>query len=129
MTEFFGGRARLVPVSVREDSRGVLLPFDFSNFPFAPCRAFTVSNVPQGTVRGGHAHKYGDQLLVCLQGRIGIVMRHQNDVETLLMEPGSPGLLVSAGVWCQQTYMTAETVLLAFASHPYDPQSYQTDWC
>ena len=124
MMGFFEGRARLVPFCRHEDTRGMLLPFDFSKLPFEPCRAFTVSNVPVGEVRGGHAHKYGEQLLVCLQGRVDILIRHQTDTEMLVMEPYSPGLLVCAGVWCQQTYMTAETVLLVFASHPYDPQSY-----
>lgn len=125
---FFDGRARLIPMSGHGDRRGLLLPFDFAQLPFAPRRAFSVSNVPAGEVRGRHAHRHGEQLLVCLQGSIEILMRYQDDAETLTLEPGTPGLLIGTGVWCQQTYLSAGSVLLVFASHPYDPQSYTTSW-
>lgn len=127
-TDFFDGRARLIPLRGHGDARGLLLPFDFATLPFTPCRIFTVSQVPTGTVRGAHGHKSGEQLLVCLQGRIDILMRHLDEAETLTLSPSSHGLLVGAGVWCQQTYLTWETVLMVFASQPYDPQSYLTDW-
>lgn len=124
--ELLNGRAQLIPLRRHEDERGWLLPFDFAHLPFEPRRVFAVTNVPQGGIRGGHAHSDGQQLLVCLQGRVGIRMRHGNDTVTLVLEPAASGLLVTADVWCQQTYATAETVLLVFASHPYDPTSYVT---
>ncbi len=125
---FFDGRARLIPHDAHQDGRGLLLPFELGSLPFVPCRIFTISNVPQGEIRGRHAHKYGEQLLVCVQGKISVLMRHAEESETVLLEPGSPGLLLAAGVWGQQTYLTAGSVLLVFASHPFDPASYKARW-
>src|SRR5512139_1299903 len=107
---FFNGRARLIPLDVHQDRRGLLLPFELGSLPFAPRRIFTISNVPQGEIRGRHAHQSSEQLLVCVQGRISVLMRHAEESETVLLEPGSPGLLLAAGVWGQQTYLAAGSV-------------------
>ena len=123
-TEYFGGRARLIACSSQTDERGVLLPFYFNQMPFAPCRSFAITNVPAGVVRGGHAHRSGMQMLVCLHGRIEILMRYQDEEATLVMEPSSFSLVFGPGVWCQQRYATEGSVLLVFASEPYDPKSY-----
>lgn len=123
-TEYFGGRAKLISCSSKTDERGVLLPFQFDQMPFTPCRSFAITNVPAGVVRGGHAHRSGMQMLVCLHGCIEILMRYQDKEATLVMEPFSPGLVFGPGIWCQQKYMVEGSVLLGFASEPYDPKSY-----
>jgi dTDP-4-dehydrorhamnose 3,5-epimerase-like enzyme len=126
--EFFGGRARLISIEVHQDSRGLLLPFDFDSLPFTPRRVFSISNVPQGEIRGRHAHKQGEQMLVCAQGQISVLMRHREESASLLLEPGSPALLLGPGVWAQQTYLSAGSVLLVLASHPFDPDSCTERW-
>lgn len=128
MTAFFGGLARLVSFPAHADARGVLLPFQFDQLPFRPCRAFTVTGVPAGVARGGHGHRSGTQLLVCLQGCIEILMRHGGQEAKLILEPVPSGLVLGPGVWCRQTYLTEGTVLLVFASELYDPDSYLEHW-
>lgn len=124
----FEGLARRVPLPARTDARGRLLPLEFDHLPFTPRRVFTVADVPAGTVRGGHGHRAGQQLLVGLQGRIEILLRHGPREATTVLLPAGPGLLLQAGVWCRQTYAQAHSVLLVFASEPYDPASYVEDW-
>jgi hypothetical protein len=53
--EFFQGRARVIDLPVKVDSRGSLIPFDFAQLPFPPRHAFTVQGVPAGMTRGRHA--------------------------------------------------------------------------
>ena len=53
-----------------------------------------------------------------------MLMRVADGEERLMLSPGAPGLLVGPGVWCQQTYLAEGSVLLVFASEPYDPSSY-----
>ena len=123
-TEWFSGRARLVEVKRFDDARGSLLPIEFNELPFLPRRLFTVAGVPAGTVRGGHAHRYGEQLLVCIQGCIDIWLRHDDEEARLTLVPDGPGLMAGPLVWSQQTYLRSGSVLLVVASHPYDPDSY-----
>ncbi|MGO8756475.1 MAG: sugar 3,4-ketoisomerase [Gallionellaceae bacterium] len=126
--EFFDGRAWLIPFVGHSDERGVLVPFDFKQMPFIPSRTFVVSHVPVGSVRGGHRHQSGMQMLVCLQGCIEILMCYQEAEVSLLLDTSSPGLVFGPGIWCQQKYVTAESMLLVFASEAYDPASYIEDW-
>ena len=75
MTQYFGGRARQVACPPVTDQRGSLTPFDYADLPFPPRRVFAVTDVPPGTSRGGHSHGSSTQLLVCLAGRIELLMR------------------------------------------------------
>ena len=127
-TEFFGGAARLTPCQVLSDTRGSLLPFPFEPMPFLPNRAFAVTHIQAGMVRGGHAHLRGYQWLVCLNGSIEILMRCHGEEVTLLLDSERFGLLLGPGVWCQQKYLAEGSVLLVFASESYDPSSYVEQW-
>jgi dTDP-4-dehydrorhamnose 3,5-epimerase-like enzyme len=121
---FFDGRASLIPLICNIDRRGSLLPVDFSDLPFHPCRAFVVQDVPAGTARGGHAHRRGSQLLVRLAGRVLVEMRVGGQQAHCLLDRSDRGLLVGPGVWAQQTYVDSGAILLVFASEPYDPADY-----
>jgi dTDP-4-dehydrorhamnose 3,5-epimerase-like enzyme len=116
-------RASVVPLDRHEDNRGVLVPIEFSDLPFEPRRAFTVSGVPPGTARGGHAHRSGRQFLVCPTGRVRVRLRDRTGVETVVLDRPDQGLLIEPGVWSEQVYELDETVLLVFVSEPYDGAS------
>ena len=53
--------------------------------------------------------------------------REQQEVRSVLV-PTGPGLLLGPGVWCRQTYLDSDSVLLVLASEPYDPSSYNGHW-
>ena len=101
---FFDGKAQLVDCIKRSDDRGTLLPYPLDRLPFLPCRAFVVSDVPAGTIRGGHSHRSGIQMLVCLKGRIEVLMRHRDEEIAVSLSSLSQGLVLQAGVWSQQTH-------------------------
>ncbi|MDC0363044.1 FdtA/QdtA family cupin domain-containing protein [Halioglobus sp.] len=125
--KYFDGRAWLHTLERITDHRGVLSPFDFSAMPFEPSRTFVVSGSSANTVRGGHGHRQGQQMLVCLQGRIEVLMRTDGEEASTTLEPGLSGLVFGPGIWCQQTYQVAGSILLVFASDPYDATSYLRD--
>ncbi len=106
------------------ERRGTLLPFDFETMPFIPKRVFVVNDVPAGTVRGQHAHRRGRQLLVRLAGEIRVEVRRHGRSKTVSLVNSRIGLLVPAGVWASQTYVTSDSALLVLCSEPYDSTSY-----
>lgn len=121
------GGAYLIPLPRKVDPRGALLPLDFQALPFQPQRIFTVSEVPRGTHRGRHAHRGGRQLLVCLKGQIRVQVARDEQRATFTLHPGGSGLLIEAGVWGEQCYEAADSILLVLCSEPYDPGSYLRD--
>lgn len=123
----FAGCVRLIPLPKIDESRGSLTEFDHAALPFEPRRSFVVDNVPKGTTRGGHAHKSCEQLLVCLRGQLTVRVAFRNRSAELVLDGPSVGLYLAAGVWAEQTYDKDGTCLLAFASQPFDPDSYMPE--
>lgn len=103
------------------------MELDHRSLPFAPRRTFVIKDVPAGGVRGGHAHKSCDQLLICLRGRVRVELALGNNRACVELDRPTLGLHLGAGVWARQTYETCDTELLVFASLPYDPASYISD--
>jgi hypothetical protein len=122
---FLGGRSRLLAFPSYIDSRGDLTALPFDELPFLPQRSFFVHTVPEGTRRGGHSHHIARQLLFCLSGRVSVLMRNAGDEVTVVLEDRSEGLLIEAGVWAQQTYLTENAVLFALASEKFSLPSYR----
>jgi len=122
--ELFQGRARWVRFSAKAEPRGCLIPFDFEKLPFPPRHAFIVRDVPADTVRGRHARRDTLQLIVCLAGALSVELRDAIRSETVVMDRPDTGLLISGGLWAAQTYLSPETIMLVFASEPYNPEDY-----
>jgi UDP-2-acetamido-3-amino-2,3-dideoxy-glucuronate N-acetyltransferase len=111
------------------EPRGALVEFDYRSLPFSPQRTFFIKDVSPGTVRGGHAHKVCEQLLVCVRGRLTVELAINESRARVILDRPTLGLYLGAGVWAQQTYETRDTELLVFASLPFDPSSYiRSDW-
>jgi dTDP-4-dehydrorhamnose 3,5-epimerase-like enzyme len=117
------GHAWLYRLPAIADPRGELVPLDFAALPFVPRRAFLVQGTPAGQVRGGHGHAHGQQLLVCVAGRVDVELRHRGASEQVALHAGRDALLVKAGVWARQVYGDG-AVLLVLASSAYDPDAY-----
>ncbi|MFK7954766.1 MAG: FdtA/QdtA family cupin domain-containing protein [Lysobacterales bacterium] len=104
--------------------QGDLHVSEFQALPFMPVRMFTVSNVPTGTTRGGHAHRDGYQLLICAGGRVDITFRRGDQHKTTICTPDSGGVLIPPGLWAQQHFIAPNSLLLVLCSHPYNEDSY-----
>jgi hypothetical protein len=117
-------RARRMALPRVDQSRGSLLPFEFSGLPFVPRRIFVVDQVPAGTCRGAHAHRSARQLLVCLAGRIEVELRDGDSVESVTLDDSRHGLLIEPGVWAAQTYLDTGSVLLVLSDESYDEAAY-----
>jgi dTDP-4-dehydrorhamnose 3,5-epimerase-like enzyme len=119
----FAGRVGLIPLRGIVEARGRLVEIDHAKLPFAVRRSFLVDRVPDGTVRGGHAHRHCQQVLICLQGRVLVDLKTNNDSAEVMLTDSAEGLFIDAGIWSAQRY-EAGARLLVLASHPFDPNSY-----
>lgn len=109
-----------------KDIRGSLIPVYFEKLPFKPKRIFTVSEVPKGMWRGGHAHKQNEQYLVCVQGSITVTQYDGKGTETAELSPGQ-GVLVKRMMWDSQRFNTGNDVLLVLCAMPYVADDYIRD--
>jgi dTDP-4-dehydrorhamnose 3,5-epimerase-like enzyme len=118
----------LVRMTRVDDMRGGLVAANFeSDLPFVPRRVFMVFGVPSADVRGAHAHRQCQQLLVCVQGSVRTVVDDGRQREELVLDRPDVGLHVMPMIWGTQYRYSSDAVLLVLASHPYDAGDYIRD--
>lgn len=99
-----------------------------SDLPFVPQRFFTVFGVPSAHVRGEHAHRLCDQVLICVAGSVTVLVDNgAQRSEVGLVDP-SIALYIPAMVWGSQFRFSRDAVLVVFASRPYEPEDYIRDY-
>lgn len=123
-SELTGG-ARLIPLRVASDLRGSLAAIELgTDLPFVPARFFAVFDVPSKDVRGEHAHRACEQVLVCLRGSVACIVDDGTQRTEVLLDRPSVGLYMPAMTWGTQYRYTDDAVLGVFASLPYDSGDY-----
>jgi len=120
---------KIYKMPVIEDLRGNLTFYQYGDqLPFIPKRYFIVYDVPTSKVRGEHAHKKLEQILVCIKGSCSVVVDDGNKrLEIPLDNPGV-GLYVPPMVWAIQYKYTGDAILMVLASQVYDPDDYIRDY-
>ncbi|MBW0254605.1 WxcM-like domain-containing protein [Cellulomonas sp. PS-H5] len=119
------GGARLLRLRVASDLRGSLAAVELGkDLPFEPARFFAVFDVPSKDVRGEHAHRACEQVLVCLRGSVACIVDDGTQRTEVVLDRPGVGLYMPAMTWGTQYRYTADAVLGVFASLPYDADDY-----
>jgi UDP-2-acetamido-3-amino-2,3-dideoxy-glucuronate N-acetyltransferase len=119
----------LIRLTRVDDLRGGLVAADFDDdLPFLPRRFFTVFGVPSADVRGSHAHRVCEQLLVCVQGAVRAVVDDGTQIQEFVLDRPDIALYTPAMIWGTQYRYTSDAVLLVLASHAYDAADYIRDY-
>lgn len=120
------GGAHLIPLRSALDLRGRLLAAEVGEqLPFTPKRAFLVCDVPTAEVRGEHAHRTLEQVLVCVHGAVSVMVDDGSGSRAEFRLDGpEQALYVPPRVWATQFRYTPDAVLLVLASAPYDAADY-----
>jgi len=92
--------------------------------PFEIVRIFAVTAVGEGECRGHHAHKHLNQLLVCLSGKVEVIMDDGQERRSVMLDHPARALHLPPGIWAEQTYEGPGTVLLVLCDRPYEEQDY-----
>jgi len=121
--------ARLIDLHSVEDLRGRLAAGEVgAELPFVPQRVFFVYDVPTAEVRGEHAHRALEQLLVCAHGTLSVVVDDGRGRAEFRLDNPSRGLYIPPRVWAIQYAYSRDAVLMVLASEPYDSNEYIRDY-
>lgn len=123
------GGTRLIDMNSVADLRGRLSSGEVGDqLPFAPRRVFLVYDVPTAEVRGQHAHRTLEQVLICVHGSVSVVVDDgRNRLEFSLTSPDQ-GLYIPPQVWAIQYGYSRDSVLMVLASDIYEPAEYIRDY-
>ena len=110
------------------DSRGALsvLQSD-SNLPFTIARVYWLYDVPENQVRGGHAHKSSEQVIICLNGEVSVTLESttHEQVQVNLNDP-SIGLYIPPMWWGHMEFKNG-AILMGLASDEFSEEDYIRD--
>ncbi len=111
------------------DERGQLVSLEeFKDIPFQIKRVYFMYETEKGVVRGKHAHKNLEQILVCIHGRCKIRLDNGHEKKVVPLERPYEGLYVANDMWREMFDFSSDAVLLVFASEVYDESDYIRDY-
>ena len=122
-----------------KDVQIIYLPHDFAgngdltvmegltHIPFPIARVFVVRGFA-GSVRGDHAHKACTQFLTCPYGVVEVRCDDGSKVTTFVLDKPEVGILIPPGIWAQQTYLVANSVLTVLCDRAYEAFDYIRDY-
>ncbi|HWM09627.1 MAG TPA: WxcM-like domain-containing protein [Solirubrobacteraceae bacterium] len=121
--------ARLVDLHSVTDLRGSLAAGEVgAQLPFVPRRVFFVYDVPTVEVRGEHAHRTLEQLLICVHGTLSVVVDDGERRAEFTLDSPARGLYIPPRVWGIQYGYSRDAVLMVLASDRYDADEYIRDY-
>lgn len=92
--------------------------------PFTVQRVFWTYYTPDNILRGRHAHRATEHVLLAVAGRMVVTLEHANGVlEVFRLENPHVGLYVPPNVWHTMQYSPG-AVQLALASQPFAEDDY-----
>ena len=120
--KFFNTRTMVEP-------DGNLVPIE-SNYdiPFPIKRVFYVYGVKNQDDRGKHAHYKTKQVLICVHGKVEVLVNDGLKDKKYLLESPQQALYIPEMIWDEQIYLSEDTVLLVLSNMKYDPKDYIHDF-
>lgn len=112
------------------DERGMLTVCEGNqDIPFIPKRIFYIYRSASDVVRGQHANRVTDFVLINVSGssKVKIMDGRGNELVYSLNRPNT-GIYIPHMVWKEMYDFSADSVLLCLASEHYDPHEYIRDY-
>lgn len=122
-------QCRLIDLPKISDPRGNLTFVEAErHVPFPIRRVYYTYDVPGGSVRGGHAHKKLEQLIIAMSGSFDVVLDDGHAKRRIHLNRSYHGLYVSRMVWRELDNFSSGSVCVVLASTYYDEDDYYRDY-
>ena len=108
-----------------KDNRGQLVALEQNkNIPFEIKRVYYMFDTYPNFIRGKHAHKCLEQILVCVNGSCKILLDDGKEKEIVELNDPSKGIYISNNIWREMFDFSKGAVLMAIASDYYNESDY-----
>ena len=111
------------------DPRGHLVVAESNKeVPFLIQRIFYIYGTKDGVVRGQHANRESEFMLINLQGSVKIVIDDGRQKDTVILNKAHQGVYLDKMVWKDMCEFSSDSILLVLSSMPYDASEYIRDY-
>lgn len=120
---------KIITLPKIEDPRGNLSFIEEDNhLPFKIKRSYWIYDVPGGEIRGGHAYKKQEELIIALSGSFDVVLHDGKGESRYNLNRSYYSLYVPKGIWRHMDNFSTNAVVLVLASTHYDEKDYIRDF-
>lgn len=107
------------------DARGDLSFLEeLKDVPFEIKRIYWITGIPEQQVRGGHAHKTDEQVIICLKGQVQVILDNkEGEVFECKLDSANQGLYIPP-MWWGKMVFSHEALLLGLSSEEFSEQDY-----
>jgi dTDP-4-dehydrorhamnose 3,5-epimerase-like enzyme len=116
---------QLLDFTVRGDHVGKLVALEKGeDFPFDIRRVYYIWGTSRDAVRGKHAHRNLEQVIICTSGHCDFIL--DNGAERVVVHLDNPaqGLHIKENIWREFTNFSPDCVVMVLASEHYYEQDY-----
>lgn len=111
------------------DERGNLSFIQNSDqIPFDIERIYLIYDVPGGAIRGGHAYRQNQEVIIAISGSFDLVVNDGQSEVKYSLNRSYYGLYVPNGLWRQLENFSTNSLCLIIASQPYEENDYVRDF-
>lgn len=120
---------RLINLPKIPDQRGNLSFFENEKqIPFSIARTYWIYDVPGGEIRGGHAYRTLQEVIVALSGSFDIVLNDGKEKKTYSLNRSYVALYVPKGIWRHMENFSTNSLALVVADQRYNADDYIRDY-
>ncbi|MCI7040918.1 MAG: FdtA/QdtA family cupin domain-containing protein [Lachnospiraceae bacterium] len=107
------------------DERGQLVAIEeHKDIPFEIKRVYYMYDTGAGVIRGCHAHKSLEQILICIHGSCKVRLDDGADQADVELSNPYEGLYINNMIWREMYDFSEDAVLIVLASEYYDESDY-----
>ncbi len=107
------------------NNKGSLISLEENkNIPFKIKRVYYIFDTKEGVIRGLHAHKNLEQVLVCVNGSCDILLDDGKEKIVMELKNRNEGIYLKKLIWREISNFSADCVLMVLANEFYDEKDY-----
>ena len=116
---------KLIDMKIFGDERGKLVALEGNkNIPFDIKRVYYIFDTLPDQVRGKHAHKDLEQIIVAMDGSCEFVLDDGTERKSIWLNRPDVGLYIGNNIWREMQNFSYGCKLMVLASKHYDEKEY-----
>lgn len=119
----------LLNFKVHKSHEGNLVALDEGdNLPFDIKRIYYIWGTDKKIVRGKHAHRKLEQIIICTSGSCDFILDNGKERTMVHLDNPAQGLYIKHNIWREFTNFSQDCVVTVLASEHYDETDYVRDY-
>ena len=119
----------IINFNVRDNYDGKLVALEASkDVPFKIKRVYYIWGNAPDVVRGKHAHRKLEQVVICMSGSCDFILDNGKKRETIHLNSPDKGIHIKNNIWREFTNFSKDCVIMVLASEHYEEADYIRDY-